>query len=246
MISLPTVYLNPSTQEANLYNGGGNEEYYMNLIVDEMLPFLNASGIKYVRNNSDKPLSAVIKQPNLEKYDLHFSLHSGDTPGEDSGEIRGITVFYTPGSPDSHRAAQVIAQGLTEIYPMPDNIEVLPTNFLVELNNASMPAVMVRLAHHDNPDDATWIRENPENIARNLSESLAEFLSIPLVNPQKAQVLTTPKDEEINLYSRPNVNSEIVTKIPAGSNILILGQWENWYTADYFGNIGYVQKFSST
>ncbi len=243
---MPTVYLNPSTQETNLYNGGGNEEYYMNLIVDEMLPFLNASGVKYVRNNLDKPLSSVIKQPELGQYDLHFSLHSGDTLGGDSGKTRGITVIYTPGSPESYRAAQIIAQGLAEIYPMPDKIEILPTNFLVELNNNSMPAVMVQLAHHDNPDDATWIRENPENIARNLSESLAEFLSIPLVNPQKPQVLTTPKNEEINLYSRPNVNSEIVAKIPAGSNILVLGQWENWYTADYFRNIGYVQKFTET
>ena len=40
---MPTIYLSPSTQEFNPYNGGGNEEYYMNLIADameEMLGFM--------------------------------------------------------------------------------------------------------------------------------------------------------------------------------------------------------------
>jgi hypothetical protein len=41
---MPTIYLSPSTQEFNPYNGGGNEEYYMNLIADAMIPYLEASG----------------------------------------------------------------------------------------------------------------------------------------------------------------------------------------------------------
>ena len=31
---MPIIYLSPSTQEFNPYYGGGNEEYYMNLIAD--------------------------------------------------------------------------------------------------------------------------------------------------------------------------------------------------------------------
>lgn len=37
---MPIIYLSPSTQEFNPYYGGGNEEYYMNLIADAMEPYL--------------------------------------------------------------------------------------------------------------------------------------------------------------------------------------------------------------
>ena len=43
---MPLIYLSPSTQEWNPYVNGGNEEYYMNLIADAMVPFLNSSGIR--------------------------------------------------------------------------------------------------------------------------------------------------------------------------------------------------------
>ena len=36
VVFMPTIYLSPSTQEFNPYSGGGNEEYYMNLIADAM------------------------------------------------------------------------------------------------------------------------------------------------------------------------------------------------------------------
>ena len=43
---MPTIYLSPSTQESNLFVSGGSEEYYMNLIADAMVPYLNSSGIQ--------------------------------------------------------------------------------------------------------------------------------------------------------------------------------------------------------
>ena len=52
---MPTVFLSPSTQEYNLfYDGAGSEEYYMNRIADEMVPYLQASGINVVRNTTDR------------------------------------------------------------------------------------------------------------------------------------------------------------------------------------------------
>ena len=47
---MPTLYLSPSTQENNYYVNGGTEEQYMNLLADKMVPFLDASGIRYTRN----------------------------------------------------------------------------------------------------------------------------------------------------------------------------------------------------
>ena len=49
---MPIIYLSPSTQEGNLYvTGTGTEEQWMNRLADAMVPYLNASGIRYTRNN---------------------------------------------------------------------------------------------------------------------------------------------------------------------------------------------------
>ena len=61
---MPLIYLSPSTQEWNPYVNGGNEEYYMNLIADAMVPFLNSSGIRYVRNTPDMTAASSIVQSN--------------------------------------------------------------------------------------------------------------------------------------------------------------------------------------
>ena len=49
---MPIIYLSPSTQEGNQYvTGTGSEEYWMNRLADAMIPYLNASGIRYSRNS---------------------------------------------------------------------------------------------------------------------------------------------------------------------------------------------------
>jgi N-acetylmuramoyl-L-alanine amidase len=52
---MPSVYLSPSTQESNQFINGGSEEYYMNRIVDAMIPYLRASGIDFIPSSSSSP-----------------------------------------------------------------------------------------------------------------------------------------------------------------------------------------------
>ena len=48
---MPIIYLSPSTQEGNYYVTGNTEEQYMNQLADAMIPYLDASGIRYTRNS---------------------------------------------------------------------------------------------------------------------------------------------------------------------------------------------------
>ena len=48
---MPSVFISPSLQEFNPYVDGGNEEYYMNLIADELIPYLLSSGLAVGRNS---------------------------------------------------------------------------------------------------------------------------------------------------------------------------------------------------
>ena len=53
---------------------------------------------------------------------------------------------------------------------------------LAELKRTKAPAVLIETAFHDNPEDAGWIKDNIETIARSLSQSVAQFLNVPFVD----------------------------------------------------------------
>ena len=171
---MPTIYLSPSTQEFNQYNGGGSEEYYMNLIADAMEPYLAASGIQYVRNTPDMTAATSISASNSGNYDLHLALHSNASGGV-AGSIRGGEVFYNPQNEKSRIFAQIAATNLQTIYPLPNGVKTVPTNSLGEVNKVKAPGVLIEFAYHDNPEDAQWIRDNIDLIARNVVLSLTEY-----------------------------------------------------------------------
>ena len=87
------LYLSPSTQEFNPYINTGNEEYYMNLIADELEPFLRASGISFTRNAPDMTAASSIEASNSGQYDLHLALHSNAAPGDLAGTLTGIYIY---------------------------------------------------------------------------------------------------------------------------------------------------------
>ena len=181
---MPIIYLSPSTQEFNPYVNGGNEEYYMNLIADAMIPYLNASGINYVRNTPQMTAATSIQQSNQGNYDLHLALHSNASGPSQAGENQGSDVYYNPGNNDSKIAAEIIVKNLKDIYLYPDLVKAVPTTTLGEVVRTKAPSVLIEFAYHDNYADAIWIRDNIEAIAANLVVSLTDYFGIPFIVPQ--------------------------------------------------------------
>ena len=70
---MPIIYLSPSTQEWNQYVNGGTEEEWMNLLADKMVPYLDASGIRYTRNTPDMTAASSIAASNAGNYDFHLA-----------------------------------------------------------------------------------------------------------------------------------------------------------------------------
>lgn len=180
---MPRIFLSPSLQEFNPYVGGGNEEYYMNLVADAMEPYLRASGIDFTRNDPNSTLSQTIAQSNAGNYDLHVALHSNASPEAQKGQNRGVQVYHYPTSASGQRASDIIAQNYRDIYPDQSGIAVIPTTSLAEVRRTKAPAVLIETAFHDNAQDADWIRSNIDNIARSVSKSIAEYLGVPFVTP---------------------------------------------------------------
>ncbi len=238
---MPSVFLSPSTQEYNPYIDGGNEEYYMNIITDALIPYLESAGIEYERNDPSKTFANSVKLSNAGNFGLHLALHSNAAPPQDSGKFTGSQVYYYDGSVQGKKAADIFANNLKEIYYAPENVKTVPTKTLGELNRTKAPAILIELAYHDNPVDAEWIRDNIGTIAQNLAVSINEFLGINEQSPTPIQTATvSTQNSNLNLRAEPSQNSRIIARIPNGSRIQILGNDGNWYLTQWNGSKGYV------
>lgn len=238
---MPIIYLSPSTQENNYYVTGGTEEQYMNLLADKMIPYLDASGIRYSRNTPSMTASSSIAASNAGNYDLHLALHSNAAPEGRYGTAKGSIVFYYPGSERGQKAATIIADGLKEIYPDPNLVRAEATTAIGEVRRVRAPSVFLELAFHDNVDDANWIVNNLDAIARNLVISLTEYFGIPFFereNPRSAMVDVAWG--ALNIRARPNTTATILAQAPDGAPLTVLNGTGGWYLVNYNGIIGYV------
>ena len=237
---MPSIYLSPSTQEGNLYVTGGTEEYFMNLLADEMEPYLISNGIYFRRNTPDMTAASSIRESNQGNYDLHLALHSNGAPEGQYGQYRGTDVYYYPTSVNGKRFADIAANNLQLIYPLPGMVKTVPTTRLGEVARVRAPGVLIELGYHDNPLDADWIRNNINNIAENLVLSLTEYFGIPFNMPQPIQVgYVSTEGSNLNIRSRPDISAPIIGKIPNGSEIVIYNRLPEWDLVGYSGVIGY-------
>jgi len=178
---MPSVYLSPSTHEHELFVTGNNEEYYMNLIADAMVPYLRASGIDFDRNDPGDTIQQIIHKSNSKYHDLHLMLSMETGVGDLAGKVRGEQAIYYTGSPGGKVAADIFARNLKTIYPIPQLVTVTSDRLDPELRDTDAAALMVMLGYRDNIDDATWVVNNIDTIGRNLAMSLAEYLKVPFV-----------------------------------------------------------------
>ena len=240
---MPIIYLSPSTQENNYFVSGGTEEDYMNRLADAMIPYLNASGIRYVRNTPDMTAAGAIIQSNAGDFDLHFALHSNAAPDGKYGSVQGSIVFYYPGSFRGQRAAQIIADGLKSIYPDPNLVRSEATTSIGEVRFVRAPSVFLELAFHDNAEDAAWIKNNIPAIARNLVLSLTEYFGIPFFERQMNQSGRVDVSYGVlNIRARPDRTSPIVARAPDEAPLSVINRFNGWYLVKYGDTIGYVSE----
>lgn len=240
---MPKIFLSPSTQEWNKYATEGNEELYMNLLADRMEPYLRASGIVFVRNDPDRNVQGAIQDSNAGNYDVHLALHSNAAPESLAGKLRGIDIYFAPNSIESEKLANIIANNLKSIYPLPDKSRAVPTYNLGEVLQTRAVAVLCELGYHDNYADEAWLKNNLELIAKNLVRSLCDYFGIPFILPSAIQYGQVATDgSNLNIRDYPSLEGKIIGKIPNNGAVLINGETGNWYVVTYNNITGYASK----
>jgi len=212
----------------------------MNLLADRMEPYLRASGITFVRNDPARNVTGAINDSNAAYYDVHLALHTNAAPESLSGRLRGIDVYFAPKSGNSEKLANIIANNLKSIYPLPDKVSAVPTYSLGEVLRTKAVAVLAELGYHDNFSDEAWLKNNLEIIARNIVRSLCDYFGIPFVNAGAVRWGTVVTGgSNLNIRSYPSLQGNIIGSIPNGASVMINGAVENWYVVSYNGVTGY-------
>lgn len=239
---MPFLFLSPSTQEYNPYITRGNEEYWMNLLADAMTPYLEASGINVSRNDPSGTVGKSIRMSNSGSYDFHLALHSNASAPENAGKQTGVDVYYYPQSQDGLRMANILVDALRQVYPEPNKVRALASTALVELRSTRAPAVLAELGYHDNLQDALWIENNLEAIARALAMGVTEYFGLPLLMPGAVRSATVQTDGgSLNLRGAPTTAAPVLQRIPDGAQVEVLSEYNGWYVVRYQDLIGYVQ-----
>lgn len=179
---MPRVYINPSNQK-NEFVTGGYEEYYMNLVADAMIPYLERSGIEVTRSKPDQTLAESIAESNSGNYDLHIALQTTTSPDYLTGTLQGPSFIYYADNPKGQEAATVIAENLRAIYPRPNLVTTMPNRSMEELRETNATAVIAELGYHDNTIDAIWIQDNIKAIGRILALGTTQYFGIPFLRP---------------------------------------------------------------
>ena len=239
---MPKIYLSPSTQDWNMYvTNSGSEEYNMNRLADALVPYLRANGIQYRRNRPEMTAGSSIRDANSGDYDLYLALHSNAAPEGRYGEVRGVLVFYYPGSAKGRRAAEIMAENLKRIYPIPALVRAEATTTIGEVRKVRAPAVFLELGYHDNPDDAAWVKSQLDLIAQNLVGSLCQYFGIPFLTPvPERRGVVDVSWGSLNIRARPDRSAPILARAYDGARLTIINQWQGWYLVRFGDVTGYA------
>ena len=238
---MPFLFLSPSTQEYNPYVNTGNEEYWMNLLADQMTPYLQACGINVTRNDPEGTVGASVRKSNAGNYDFHLALHSNAAPEALSGKLRGVDIYYYPTSTQGLRMANIIVDNLKELYPLPDRVRAVSSSALYEIRTTRAPSVLCELGYHDNLDDAQWLQNNLDAIARSLVLSVTEYFGLPFLSPEpERQAVVSTVNGNLNIRNAPSAASPVLLQAPNGATVDVLNEYNGWYVVRYRDTLGYA------
>ncbi|MBQ8894752.1 MAG: N-acetylmuramoyl-L-alanine amidase [Clostridia bacterium] len=198
---MPEVYLSPSPRHFNRgYGTFGTEEERMNLIADVVELELVRNGLTTARNNPAYDLQTVVSDANAQNSDVYVAIRSVYC---DAG-VQGSKIFYYKPGTNSQRLAEDIYARLSLVTPSQDRgisegQSVYGGLGFYELRRTRMPAVIVEVGCHGNPQDADFIVRNVYEIGVAIAQGILDYFNLPFI-PQSIEEQQRLKDEYNSVY----------------------------------------------
>lgn len=198
---MPEVYLSPSPRHFNRGFGTyGTEEERMNLIADVVELELVRNGLTTERNNPAYDLQTVVADANARNSDVYVAIRSVYC---DAG-VRGAKIFYYRPGTNSQRLAEDIFNRLSAVTPTEDRGVETGQNVygglgFYELRRTRMPAVIVEVGCHGDPQEADFIVRNVYEIGVAIAEGILDYFGLPYT-PDTPEEQERLKMEYNNVY----------------------------------------------
>ena len=124
-----------------------------------------------------------------------------------------------------------MADGLKTLYPLPNRDDGRSTTSVGEVRRVRAPSVFLELGYHDNADDAAWIKNNLEAVARNIVLSLTEYFGVPFLEPRPSRPAVVDVSwGYLNIRDKPDTSSPVLARAYDGARLTVLnsgktGMW---------------------
>lgn len=166
-----SVFLSPSDQIANTYAyGDTNEAVVCQQICNLLEDKLNNLGVLV---DCEPNMYKAVDRSNKMRPDLHLAIHTNASAGHN---VRGVRVFYYPGSEYGKTYAEQFFRALSRLFEGRHALKEYSK--LYELRKTLSPAVYLELDFHDTADGAKWLIGSKELIADTLCNVISDIFSL--------------------------------------------------------------------
>ena len=209
------VYLSPSNQPDNTYNGvATNERDNCRAIANKLKASLERQGIevKIGLKGSDN-----VSESNAFNADLHLPIHTNAF----NKKARGASVLVHSKAAGNLKYATPILNNLKAIVLKQDTgrgISERPD--LYELYGTKMVAVYIEVDFHDVPEVAKWLTNEHEKIAEAITKGVCEGAGIKYIAPKQADCTKEVESLNKQIATLKNENATLKAKIEKAKNAL--------------------------
>ena len=175
------VYFSPSDQTRNTYAAGNtNEAEQCRKIALACVKAAKRCGFEALTDaeaGGDYAMEHRIEQSNEWGADAHIPIHTNAF----NGKVAGTRMFCFSIPGDGYDICKAIMETLAPITPgESDNIT---TARFAEILQADAPTAYIEVGFHDNPTEARWIVDHPEDIAEAIVKGLCSYYGVQYAAP---------------------------------------------------------------
>lgn len=199
------IYLSPSSQPNNMYAVGNvSEQTQCRKIAAALKAELETCGFTCYAGMDGTMYTRVAESDKL-GVDLHMPIHTNAA----NGEVGGLRIFVNQLGGEAEKIAKAVMETLAPLTPgTSDGISV---QSLYEIQASDAICVYLEVGFHDNPEEAKWIIEHTEDIAKAIAEGLCSHYGVVYAGEQKPEA-ETPAEES---YTREQFIREVQAAIGA-------------------------------